>query len=124
MKRHAPAIGLDPSLRGALALLSNGRVLVIDSFRSVRCGCATGDITVAWRREQPVGDFVELGPLEGIRVFARRGLLGLLSVAEPSLSQGNRLLRTRLVVSLGRPELWIDYLDRPALFQGAPLAGG
>lgn len=65
MKRHAPAIGLDPSLRGALAPLSNGRVLVIDSFRNVRCGCATGDITVAWRREQPVGDFVELGLSKG-----------------------------------------------------------
>lgn len=123
MNRPAPAIGLDPSLRGALAPLSDGRLLVIDSFRNVRCGCATGDITVAWRQEPPVGDFVELGPLEGVRLFARRGLLGLLAVAEPTLSQAGRLFRTRLVVSLGRPELWIDYLDRPGRFQGAPLAG-
>ena len=113
------ALELDPALRGSLTRRADGRLLVIDSFRSVGCGGAIGDITIRWWREPPVGDFVEIAPFEGVSLFVRRSLVRLLAAARPTLTRARLPFQGGLSISLGRPELWIDFLDSPGRWQGA-----
>ena len=94
-------------------------MLVIDSFRSVGCGGAIGDLTIRWWREPPVGDFVEIAPLEGVGLLVRRSLVRLLAAARPTLTRARLPIHGGLSISLGRPELWIDFLDSPGRWQGA-----
>jgi hypothetical protein len=121
--RSILAIGLDPSLRGSLALRAAGRVLVIDEFRSWRCGTWIGDMTVEWRRAAPGDEFAELEAVDGIRLFAHRRLLRLLRLAGATLVRPWLSLFGGLAITLDRPELWIDYLDRPGSYEGALLDG-
>ena len=117
------ALELDPALRGSLARRAAGRLLVIDSFRSVGCGVAVGDITIRWWREPPVGDFVEIAPFEGVSLFVRRSLVRLLAAARPTLTRSRLPFQGGLSISLGRPELWIDFLDSPGRWLGAGEVG-
>ena len=39
------SLGVEPTLRGSLARLANGRVLVVDYFASRRCSVVIGDLT-------------------------------------------------------------------------------
>ena len=117
------ALDLDPALRGSLARRAAGRLLVIDSFRSVGCGGAVGDITIRWWREPPVGDFVEIAPFEGVSLFVRRSLVRLLAAARPTLTRSRLPFQGGLSISLGRPELWIDFLDSPGRWLGAGEVG-
>ena len=114
--RSVLALGIDHSLRGSLARRAAGRHIVIDGFRSWRCGTWVGDVTVEWRRRERGEDFAALEPLEGVRVFAKRELLGLLRLAGPTLVPSRLPILGGLAMTLEQPELWIDFLDRPSAF--------
>lgn len=120
--RSLVPIGIDATLRGSLARRAAGRDLVIDAFRSWQCGTWVGDLTAEWRRGRPGDDYAELEPIEGVRVHVRRRLLGLLHAAGPTIVASRIPLLGGLAVSLERPELWIDYLDRPSAFEEATIA--
>ena len=126
--RSILAVGIDPAIRGSLARRAAGRHLVVDGSRSWQCGTWIGDLTVQWWRREPGGDYAALQPLEGVRVFARRRLLGLLRLAGPTLVASRLPIWGGLAITLERPELWIDYLDRPSAFEdelpGRPEASG
>lgn len=115
--RSVLAVGIDHSLRGSLAQRAAGRDLVIDGSRSWQCGTWVGDLTVEWWRREPGDDYVALEPLEGVRLFAHRRLLGLLRLAGPTLVRSRLPILGGLAVTLERPELWIDFLDRPTAFR-------
>lgn len=109
-------VGIDPSLRSSLAEQACDRSLVIDSYRSCHCGTWIGDLTVSWRPVDPGPDYVELTPLDGVRLFTNRRLLGFLRAAGPVVRRGGLPFRRGIGISLERPDLWIDYLDDPASF--------
>ena len=114
--RSTISVEVNTALRSSLRRLAAGRILVIDSFRSWCCGTWIGDLTVEWWTTEPDTEFVELAPIEGIRLFAKRRLLGLIGDAGVVLRWGRFSFRRGLAVELRRPELWIDYLDHPARF--------
>jgi hypothetical protein len=115
-------LGLDPKLRGTMTRRAGGRLLVIDAYRSVRCGSRIGDTTIDWRHEPPVGDFKELESIEGVRVYVQRRLAGLLEDAGATVAPAVMPFSRGLALRLERPELWIDYLDHPARWDDrAPL---
>ena len=62
--RSQISLGVEPTLRGSLAQLANGRVLVIDYFASRRCGVVIGDLTVDFGDEPPGPAYVELAGIE------------------------------------------------------------
>lgn len=106
-------IRLDPSLVGRLAERADGRVLVIDAFRSWQCGTWIGDLTAEWWRSSPDDPFVAAPALEGVPVYVHRRLVRLLETAGASVVRSRLPFFGGLGVTLDRPELWIDYLDRP-----------
>jgi hypothetical protein len=108
---------VDPSLREELAADARDRVVVIDAMRFWQCGTWVGDLTVRLEDAPPDDGFAALEPIDGVRVFARRGLQGLLTQAEAVLERGFWPRRHRLRIRLEKPECWIDYLDRPARFE-------
>ena len=111
-------VRVEPRLRAEIASRSLGRVLVIDYFATQRCGTVTGDLTVRFSPAPgPVG-FVELAPVEGVRVFANERLSGLLRAAGPTLRLSGLSVLRRPAITLDRPELWIDFLDRPVATLG------
>lgn len=114
--RGRVVVGIEPSLRSSLAEQACGRSLVIDSYRSWQCGTWIGDLTVGWARVDLGPDYVELAPLDGVRLFADRRLLGFLRAAGPVVRLGGLPFRRRLGIDLERPDLWIDYLEHPASF--------
>lgn len=109
-------VDVDPSLRSSLAATAEGRSLVIDANRSRSCCAWVGDLWVALRDGDPGPGFAELAPVEGVRVFAKRGLLGMLLKAGPTLVRGGLPFRRGISLRLARPEMWIDYLEHPASF--------
>lgn len=115
--RSLISVGLDPGLRSSLPERSSGQLLVIDFFRSWQCGTWIGDLTVSWLDAEPGPEFAELAPIEGVRLFANRRLLRLLRDGGAILQRGRLPFRGGLTVTLDRPELWIDYLDRPSSFE-------
>jgi hypothetical protein len=114
-------IGVDPSLAGSLAARADGRVIVIGCFRSWQCGTWVGDITVDWRWERPGEAYAEAVPVEGVQLFVDRRVAPVLELADPTLTRARLPFFGGLAVELGRPELWIDWLDRPGSF--ATVAG-
>ncbi len=106
-------VRLDPSLLGTFAERAAGRALVIDAFRSWQCGTWIGDLTAEWWRTAPDDPFVALTPLEGVPVYAHRRLVRLLEAAGACVVRSRLAFLGRLRLTLDRPELWIDYLDRP-----------
>ena len=107
---------LDRSLEGSLAAQAAGRVIVIDAYRNWSCGTWIGDVTARWERTAPDRGFVMVASVDGVPVAVNEAVLGLLDAAGPTLRGGGRFRRNGLRVELDRPELWIDYLNRPATF--------
>jgi hypothetical protein len=116
--RSQISLGVEPTLRGSVAPLANGRVLVIDYFASRRCSVVIGDLTGDFRETLPAPGYVELASIEGVRVFAEARLLTILEDAGPSLRLSGFPFARHLAVDLDRPELWIDFLDGPGVLAG------
>jgi len=108
-----PALDVDAGLRSTLRTLAAGRALVIGYYASRRCAVVTGDFTVSWRQPRSLDGFVEVPPIEDVAIVVDWRLLDLLSRAEPRLCPGGILSRGTPSIRLGRPELWLDYLDGP-----------
>jgi len=106
------SLQLDTTLVGRLSAMARGRVLVIDAFRSWRCGACVGDLTIGWRHSPPGDGFLGLGPLDGVPVFVGHGLRGVLSEAGPSLVRNRLPWSSGLAIELERPELWLDFLEQ------------
>lgn len=79
--RSQLALGVGTTLRGSLARLANGRLLVVDYFASRRCSIVIGDLTVDFADAPPGPGYVELAGIEGVRVFAESRLLAVLGDA-------------------------------------------
>jgi hypothetical protein len=121
--RSQISLGLEPKLRGALANLANGRVLVIDYFASRRCSVVIGDLTGDFGDTPPGAGYVELASVESVRVFAESRLLAVLGAAGPTLRLGGPPFARHLSVVLDRPERWIDFLEGPGVLAGKRRGG-
>jgi len=100
-------------------------VVVVDYFATKRCSVAVGDVTASFRSDVPGTAFVELAAVEGVRVFVEERLLDTLSEAGPTLRLSGPPFARHLSVSLDRPELWIEFLERPLILSGkSPLRSG
>ena len=111
---------LGPSLEGRLGPMSAGRVLVIDAFRSWQCGTWIGDLTVEWWLTRPGDSFVSVAQLEGVPVLVHRRLVRILEAADATLVRSRLPFFGGVHLELARPELWIDYLDRPIAWRPVP----
>jgi len=112
------SLGLEPTLRGSLTQLADGRMLVIDYFASQRCSLVIGDLTGEFEDTPPGPGYVELTSMEGVRVFTGSRLLGVLEDAGPSLRLSGLPFARHLAIDLDRPECWIDFLERPGVLAG------
>lgn len=110
-----PSIVLNGQLRGQLATLSAGRVLLIGYFASRRCGVVVGDFSISWRKAAPGPGYVELTPIEGVPVYADHGLLQVLRRSNPELWPGGLFSGGTPSIRLARPEQWIAFLDGPTV---------
>ena len=116
---HTPiSLGVEPSLRGSLAHLANGRVLVIDYFASRRCSVVVGDLTADFVEMPPGLGYVEFGSVEGVRVFAEPRLLAVLADTESSMRLSGPPFARHLAIDLDPPERWLDFLDEPGVLIG------
>jgi hypothetical protein len=118
VQRSHIGLGVEPKLRGSLAHLANGRVLVIDYFASRRCSVVIGDLTADFAEMPPGAPFVEVGSVEGVRVFAEPRLLAVLADTESSLRLGGPPFARHLAIDLDPPESWIDFLEQPGVLAG------
>ena len=116
--RSLISIGLDPALRPSFAQAAAGRVLVIDYFASRRCSVVIGDLTCQFRPAAPAGDFVELAPIDGVRVFIEARLRATLGASGPTLRGAGLPFARHLAIELEEPERWIEFLDGPAVLAG------
>jgi hypothetical protein len=116
--RSQISLGVGPTLRGSLARLANGRVMVIDYFASRRCSVVIGDLTVDFGDTPPGPGYVELASIERVRVFAESRLLAVLGDAGFTLRLGGPPFARHMSVELERPERWIDFLERPGVLAG------
>lgn len=121
--RSRISLGVEPTLRGSLAQMANGRVIVIDYFASRRCSVVIGDLTGDFRGTPPGRGYVELSSLEGVRVFAESRLLAVLGEAGTSLRLGGPPFARHLAFDLDRPERWIDFLEGPGVLAGTRHVG-
>ena len=113
------SLGVEPSLRGSLGHLANGRLLVIDYFASRRCSVVVGDLTANFVEMPPGPGYVEVGTVEGVRVFAEQRLLAVLVDTEPSLRLGGPPFARHLAIDLDPPERWLDFLEEPGVLMGS-----
>jgi hypothetical protein len=121
--RSQISLGVEPSLRGSLAQMANGRVIVIDYFASRRCSVVIGDLTGDFRGTPPGRGYVELASVEQVRVFVETRLLAVLGDAGSSLRLGGPPFARHLAVELDRPERWIDFLEGPGVLAGKRRVG-
>lgn len=112
------SLGVEPSLRGSLAHLASGRVLVIDYFASRRCSVVVGDLTADFVEMPPGPAHVEVGSVEGVRVFAEQRLLAVLADTKSNLRLGGPPFARHLAIDLDPPERWLDFLDEPGVLIG------
>ena len=91
--RSLISIGLDPALRRSFAQSAAGRVLVIDYFASRRCSVVIGDLTCQFRAAAPAGDFVELAPIDEVRVFIEARLRATLADSRPDAARCRAAVR-------------------------------
>jgi hypothetical protein len=106
-------IAADTRLRSSVRNLASGRTLVLDYFTSARCGVVVGDITARFGVEPSPDTHTSLGELEGVRLFAERRLVPLLDEAGATLEHGRWPFGGRVRVALQRPDLWLEFLERP-----------
>ncbi len=116
--RSQISLSVEPSLRGSLAHLANGRAIVIDYFASRRCSVVIGDLTADFWEIPPGAGFVEVGSLEGVRVFAEPRLLAVLADTASSLRLSGPPFARHLAIDLDPPERWIDFLEGPGVLPG------
>jgi hypothetical protein len=121
--RSQVSLGVEPTLRGSLAQMADGRVIVIDYFASRRCSVVIGDLTGDFREMPPGPGYVELASIEGVRVFTASRLLGVLAEAGSSLRLGGPPFARHLALELDRPERWIDFLETPGVLAGTRRVG-
>jgi hypothetical protein len=121
--RSQISLGVEPTLRGLLAQMANGRVIVIDYFASRRCSVVIGDLTGDFRDTPPGRGYVELSSVEGVRVFAESRLLAVFGEAGSSLRLGGPPFARHLALDLDRPERWIDFLEGPGVLAGKRSVG-
>lgn len=117
------SLSLGSSLEGRLAGMADGRVLVIDAYRSWSCGTWVGDLTAEWRAKQPGDEFVAVAQLEGVPVLVHRRLVRVLEAAGATLVRSRLPFFGGIHLELARPELWFDYLDRPIAWRPTPAVG-
>jgi hypothetical protein len=116
--RSQVSLGIEASLRGSLAHLAHGRVLVIDYFASRRCSVVIGDLTADFEEMPPGPGYFELRSVEGVRVFTERRLLAVVADAQASLRLGGPAFARHLAIDLDLPERWLDFLDEPGVLLG------
>ena len=121
--RSQVSLGVEPSLRGSLAQMADGRVIVIDYFASRRCSVVIGDLTGDFRDTPPGRGYLELSSVEGVRVFAESRLLALLGEEGSTLRLGGPPFARHLAFDLDRPERWIDFLEGPGVLAGKRRIG-
>ena len=109
--RSEITVAIDPALQGRLGAMSNGGVVVLDFFTSRRCNVTVGDLTADVRVHAPGSGYVELAPVEGVRLYAETRLLPVLREAGPSLRLARGVFGRHLAVGLDRPEDWIVSLE-------------
>jgi hypothetical protein len=109
------SLGVEPSLRGSLAQLANGRLLVIDYFASRRCSLIVGDLTADFEEMSPGPGYVEVATVEGVRAFAEQRLLAVLADTESSVRLGGPPFARHLAIDLDPPERWLDFLEEPGV---------
>ena len=109
--RSEIAVAVDPALRGRLGAMSKGGVVVLDYFTSRRCNVTLGDLTADVRTRPPGTGYVELEPIDGVRLYAETRLLAVLREAGPSLWLARGVFGRHLALSLDRPEVWITFLE-------------
>ena len=114
------SLRIDRSLAGSLASRAEGRVIVVDAFRSWQCGTWVGDLRARWRPSAPGDRFVTAPPAEGVPVYVRADLAHLLDKGGASLHGSGVIRRNGLRVELDRPELWISWLDHPGAWAARP----
>ena len=115
LERAQLSIVLNGQLRGQLATLSAGRVLVIGYFASRRCAVVVGDFSISWRKAAPGPGYVELTPIEGVLVYSDRRLLDVLRRSNPELWPGGVFSRGTPSIRLALPEQWIAILEGPTV---------
>ena len=115
LERAQLSIVLNGQLRGQLATLSAGRVLVIGYFASRRCAVVVGDFSISWRKAAPGPGYVELTPIKGVPVYADRRLLDVLRRSDPELRPGGLFSRGTPSIRLALPEQWIAFLEGPTV---------
>lgn len=113
--RSLLSVGVAPELRERLRDLAGDRSIVIGHYASRRCGVTVGDLEIGFRERVPGSRHVELAPVEGVRVFAERALIELLASARATVCLRGPVFARHLGIDLDRPELWIDFLDRPTV---------
>lgn len=111
------SVRMTAELRASIRSVARGRPLVIDYFASHRCGPPVGDLTATFRPEEPGSGYVELDSIEGVRLFVEIRL-GALLAAGVTLRWAGPGFARRIGVVLDRPELWLDFLDRPGVLFG------
>ena len=115
LERAQLSIVLNGQLRGQLATIAAGRVLVIGYFASRRCAVVVGDFSISWRKAAPGPGYVELTPIEGVLVYADRRLLDVLRRSNPELWPGGLFSRGTPSIRLALPEQWIAFLEGPTV---------
>jgi hypothetical protein len=119
--RSRLAIGVDPSLRGALPELAAGRAIAIDFFAS-RC-CTTvwiGDLTAGWLQPgESRPDLIALAPIEGVEAFVDRRLVELLAATGPTLHLAGPSFARHLAVRLDDAAAWLAFLETPPAHRAA-----
>jgi hypothetical protein len=101
-----------PNLNQALPQLARGRPLIVDYYAVSFRGIRVGDITAGFASSLREPCYVELEPINGVRVLAHRRLLGLLTEGGATLRLAGVLSLWHVAVILPHPERWIDFLER------------
>ncbi|MEO8468676.1 MAG: hypothetical protein ABI573_03295 [Chloroflexota bacterium] len=116
-----PSFRLSDALAGEFASLAAGRALHVGYVAVRRCGIVSGDLRVSWRGASRPAGFVELASVESVAVYVDARLLDVLRRADPELRPGGILRRRTPGIRLGRPDLWIEFLDGPIVMSRRAL---
>lgn len=98
-----------------IAASAEGRVLAIDYFASRCCSSLlVGDLETRWVESGSHPEFVDVGNVAGTPVVADRRLVSVLATGRATIVETGGLLGKSIGVRLGKPEVWIAFLDSPA----------
>ena len=105
-------LDVDPNLREQVGHLARGRPLIIDYYAVPLRGIRVGDMTARFASRPLEPRYVELRPVDGVRVLAHHLLLELLTDGGATLRLSGIGPFRHVAVTLPRPERWIDFLER------------